>query len=208
MKILPTHLTALTAIATLAFASAALSGNVGPGPWANGAYYPGQFDGTYTATVYANAGTTNGPTNSTSAKGAVVYSGTVVSGVVGFALTGGSPRTVGEGASAVVDTNRNYYAIFANGYSFVGVTYANVDISQKTVAGTFAASETSFVNPPFTERYLNGGSFVANVNSDQAMFTFSGNGLLSTSISPMGPTKEVNWTDGVQFDISGIKVGN
>jgi hypothetical protein len=64
----------------------AIAGSSGPGPWAGGAYYDGQFDGTYTATVFADPGTQADGT----------FSGTVVSGVVGSALTGGSPRTIGD----------------------------------------------------------------------------------------------------------------
>ena len=40
-------------LAILASASTAISGT-GPGPWANGAYYPGQYDGRYSANVYNN----------------------------------------------------------------------------------------------------------------------------------------------------------
>lgn len=44
----------LFTFAFLAFCvSTALSGT-GPGPWANGAYFPGQLDGRYSATVYNN----------------------------------------------------------------------------------------------------------------------------------------------------------
>lgn len=43
-------LLALAATSTAVFASA------GPGPWADGAYYPGQLDGRYSANVYNNIG--------------------------------------------------------------------------------------------------------------------------------------------------------
>jgi len=44
----------LLPILVLPFLVANASANAGPGPWANGAYYPGQLDGRYSANVYNN----------------------------------------------------------------------------------------------------------------------------------------------------------
>ena len=193
MKIRP-HILAL-AILCLPFTSLSKAGGFGPGPWANGAYYEGQFDGTYTATVFADPGTQPDGT----------FSGTVISGVVGFALTGGSPRTIGD--PPVIDNNKNFYAIFANGLTFIGTTYANVDINEKTVAGAFTPSSFTPAGAGFAIEDFGGGSFIADIDSDNAMFTFSGNGLLNTSLFPIAgaPTGP---SDGVRFEINGIKVAN
>ena len=192
MKIRP-HILAL-AILCLPFTSLSKAGGFGPGPWANGAYYEGQFDGTYTATVFADPGTQPDGT----------FSGTVISGVVGFALTGGSPRTIGD--PPVIDNNKNFYAIFANGFTFTGQTFANVDISSRTVSGAFTPSSFTGLGV-LPDHDFGGGAFMADINSDNATFTFSGNGMLNTSVFPIGgaPTDP---TDGVRFEINGIKVAN
>lgn len=103
-------------------ASSALAGNMGPGPWANGAYYPGQLDGRYSASVYNDVSdqqrlvfTTNTSSSTnisvaiTNSTGAVtsttitnvltsqrtngVITPDVVSGVLGFGIRGGTPTT-------------------------------------------------------------------------------------------------------------------
>lgn len=186
----------LSALLAILHVAPALAGNwFGSGPWANGAYYEGQFDGTFTATVFANPGRQADQT----------FSGTVISGVVGFALTSGSPRTIGD--PPVIDDTKNFYAIFANGFTFTGVTYANVDINEKTVAGAFTPSSYFPGGAGFAIEDFGGGSFIADVDSHDSTFTFSGNGLLNTSVFPI-PGAPVGPTDGVQFEINGIKVAN
>ena len=46
----------ILSLLALAATSAAAFALGGPGPWANGAYYPGQLDGRYSANVYNNIG--------------------------------------------------------------------------------------------------------------------------------------------------------
>ena len=178
----------------LVLAANSNAGSLGPGPWANGAYYEGQFDGTYTATVFADPGIQEDGT----------FSGSVIAGVVGFALEGGSPQTIGD--PPVIDANRNFYAIFANGFTFTGQTFANVDIAQRTVSGAFTSSSYTGIGA-LPDQDFGGGAFIADIESDNAVFTFSGNGMLNTSLFPIGgaPTDP---TDGVRFEIDGIKVAN
>ena len=180
-------------VAFLAMAChSAFAGNFGPGPWANGAYYQGQFDGTYTATVYAPPEIQPDGT----------YFGTIISGVVGFALTGGSPRTIGD--PPAFDDTKNFYAIFANGVTYTGLTLANININRKEVSGAFQPAQ--FFDSTGASSDFFGGSFTAGINSDQAVFTFSGSGILAAG-AVLGGTPATP-TGGAQFEIYGIKVAN
>lgn len=177
-----------------------MAGGFGPGPWANGAYYQGQFDGTYTATVYAPPEVDEDGD----------YTAAVISGVVGFRLVGGSPSTTG-GATPTIDNAKNFYAIFANGTSFTGLTYANVNINDETVAGTFMPNyyDNGAVAPaPAWQANFYGGSFVAGIDSHNALFTFSGDGVLSADIFQITSGTVPEGSSAVQFNISGIKVAN
>lgn len=189
----------LSVLALAAVAQATFAGSFGPGPWSNGAYYQGQFDGTYTATVYAEPEVLPGG----------IYSGAVISGVVGFRLQGGAPSSDGATPPAI-DTLRNYYAIFANGTTFTGLTYANININDKSVAGTFSTDfyDNGIIpgDPGAWRANFYGGSFNADIDSDNAMFTFSGDGILSADIYPMAG--QPVGSSAVQFGISGIKVAN
>jgi hypothetical protein len=160
MKIATTLL--LLALSTLP----AAAGNwFGSGPWANGAYYPGQFDGKYQAVV----------------------SGENISGVLGFALLDGAPTLRG----AQFDGTANYFMIFVEGRTYVGQTLASVNIDTKKVGGalrgTTPASILTIPAPafdasdalPIVNRGLSGG-FTAKIKNDKATFTFKGNGQLST----------------------------
>ena len=83
--------TILSLLVSTVFAAATVSaGNLGPGPWANGAYYPGQFDGIYTASVYSSGGATNGVPNTNGLAGPFQN---VMSGVVGFGIRSGGPTS-------------------------------------------------------------------------------------------------------------------
>ncbi|MBE2180405.1 MAG: hypothetical protein IAE97_08030 [Chthoniobacterales bacterium] len=130
-----------------------LAGSIGPGPWANGAYYPDQFDGRYSANVYNNTDNAgwypklDHPTNPE--PNTVREPGHVVSGVLGFGLRNGTP-TVGtnnrtgagtfNAANTVetitLDSSHNYFVIYINGDVFAGQTIAGVNISSKTVNGS------------------------------------------------------------------------
>jgi hypothetical protein len=125
-----------------ALASAPLFAGAGTGPWALGAYYPGQLDGKYQASVYGNN----------------------ITGVVGFALVnGGLPfssrsSAIGGGdagggaADAAVSVNsdlgldetQNYFAIFVEGRTYTGRTVGMIDINRKKVTGTLIGLQPTF----------------------------------------------------------------
>lgn len=195
-------LLAITA-ATL-FASTSLAGNwFGSGPWANGAYYPGQYDGVYSASVFGG-----GPS--------------VVSGVLGFGLRNGAPSTVTN--STIVNTNstqstiavdpfQNYFVVFLDGITYAGVTIANLNNQTDQVTGglfngtapstqgTPVTSEDTIVIPTI-ENTASGG-FTASLTGKKSVITFSGNetGKLqqSTNGVPDGPQNT--------FSLNGLKVG-
>jgi hypothetical protein len=133
-----------------ALSSVPLFAGAGTGPWALGAYYPGQLDGKYQASV----------------------SGNNITGVVGFAIVnGGLPFAsrssaaggggggaggnvivaVGDaGATAVntdlggVDETQNYFAIFVEGRTYTGRTVGMIDINRKKVTGTLIGLQPSY----------------------------------------------------------------
>lgn len=179
-------------ILILSLSSPVFAGSFGPGPWSNGAYYQGQFDGTYTATVYAPPQIEPDGT----------FFGTIISGVVGFALTGGAPRTIGD--PPAFDDTKNFYAIFANGVTYSGQTLANVNINAKEVSGAFQPSQYFDSAGGSSDFY--GGGFTADIDSDQAVFTFSGNGVLAAG-AILGGTPATE-SGGARFEIYGIKVAN
>lgn len=153
----------------------------GPGPFNNGGYWPGYLNGKYMAVV----------------------TGKNITGTLGFAIIDGTPpfrineeQTSAGGAvqsTALVnqqitpDQLQNYFAIFVEGITYSGTTVAGIDLSTSTVAGslqsqgglptdlTFDATDALSV----VSRGLSGG-FQATINDDKALFTFSGNGELST----------------------------
>lgn len=184
--------------------SAPLLAGAGAGPWALGAYYPGQLDGKYQASVYGNN----------------------ITGVVGFALiNGGLPFSsradaggadagggAADAAAAAVNTDlgldetQNYFAIFVEGRTYTGRTVGMIDINRKKVTGTliglqptFAYRELSFSqtavvgievvtgtatvpvfdNLPLLNRGLSGG-FTANLKNTKNLMTFKGTGELAT----------------------------
>ena len=172
----------LPAIAICLSGNPLLAGNwFGSGPWANGAFYPGQFDGKYQAVV----------------------TGSNIAGVLGFALVDGAPpsRTtdteqagglvVARNVQLGVDPFQNYFMIFVEGRTYRGETVAMVDIDTKQVAGSLQGTQPGGIQPinalvfdatdslPVVNRGLDGG-FTANITSDNALFTFRGNGQLST----------------------------
>ncbi len=183
-------------IALLAASAAALTqslhaGAFGPGPWANGSYYPGGLDGKYQAVVFPPQGT-----------------GTGITGVLGFAIVEGAPPILQQvveeaapngGAVArnivnIVDPFQNYFAVFVGGRAYAGATTAGVNIDTKQVSGTLRGTDPGatpdfFVGgtvivpdldvAPILNRGLSGG-FQAKVSENRAVFTFNGNGRLST----------------------------
>ena len=125
----------LPAIAICLSGSPLLAGSwFGSGPWANGAYYPGQLDGRYFANVYNNVGgtfsrvsttntffTTNQVTTTVTSNAITetittntvtgplletntVVNGSVVSGVISFGIKDGLPAAGTQSTSAASST--------------------------------------------------------------------------------------------------------
>lgn len=220
----------LSLLLSLTLAGTALAGSLGPGPWADGAYYPGGLNGKYMGVVTGNN----------------------ISGVLGFAIVDGAPpfrvsETQTDNAGVLStstelspDILQNYFAIFVEGRTYSGVTTAGIDLSTKTVAGALEGR-----NPPgmpaavdgapgpgafnfdasdalsIVNRGLSGG-FTAKIKDDKATFTFKGHGQLSTpannqsyriSAVPQATAGVVTneivsgqyTTDSSPFDVSGIR---
>ena len=188
-----------------ALSSAPLFAGAGTGPWALGAYYPGQLDGKYQASV----------------------SGNNITGVVGFAIingglpfasranAGGGADAGGGAADAAVavnddlaglDETQNYFAIFVEGRTYTGRTVGMIDINRKKVTGTLIGLQPSYAyrdlsfsqsavvgievvtgtttvpvldNLPLLNRGLSGG-FTANLKNTKNLMTFKGTGELAT----------------------------
>ena len=185
-------------------ATSALAGNwFGPGPFANGAYYPGQYDGVYSATIFGGAPA-------------------VISGVLGFGLRNGSPTTStnstistnGTQNTIAVDPFQNYFVVFFNGRTYAGLSVANLNNQTDQVGGglfngTSAATQGAAITSgdtiviPTTENTCSGG-FSAALTGKKAVITFSGNntGTLQTSTNGV-PVPPAN-----TFSLNGMKVGN
>lgn len=184
------HILALVALVVLP-SSAAWAG-AGPGPWANGANYPGQLDGKYMGVV----------------------TGHNISGVLGFAIADGQPPfresdqqsstdgTLVVNQSIGIDPVQNYFAIFVEGRTYTGLTIAGINVDDCTVAGALQGQNpvavpaagtggTGTDSIDFTSRDalsivnrgLSGG-FTAKIKKNQSVFTFKGDGQLSTAANP------------------------
>jgi hypothetical protein len=187
MKKAPAPASVLLIVAVfLAIAATTKAGSFGPGPWANGAYYPGQFDGVYSATVFGNN----------------------TSGVFGFALQAGSPTIITNSESTtttnlsvvqstvIPDPWQNYFLIFFNGVTYYGTTFATINVNSKTVAG--AMYDGQGVISATNYSYASGG-FTASLTSDKSPVTFSGNNT--------GQFQIVGGA-GTLFSLNGIKVSD
>jgi hypothetical protein len=207
----------LTPLLLCSLVSGAFAGGTSAGPWANGAYYSGYLNGRYMGVVTGNN----------------------IAGVLGFAIVDGAPpfRTKAEAETASAtsvkveeyatpdfDITQNYFAIFVEGRTYVGLTAAGIDIDSNTVAGalqgtdpiavqaavsgapgpgafelgaTFVTSVVVDTNTgTATTNFSGGGSpaanalsilnrglsggFTAKIKSKNAVFTFKGDGQLST----------------------------
>ena len=226
----------------------------GPGPWANGAYYPGQLDGRYSANVYNNVQESFNPgqafipnnvvtTNNTDPiSGAPLAGnmGAVVSGVVGFGIRNGTPSTgtnnfgsvqnVQNSANVVnsisLDSSHNYFVIYVDGDCFAGMTAAGINLDTQSVHGSLwqGVGQNSYEKvtnwtwvtnapfstnaPPFTTVTLlaipgatANGYFNADINCDQAVFTFFGAGQITTRSTAATKTNNLTYP----FNIDGIK---
>jgi hypothetical protein len=157
----------------------------GAGPWANGAYYPGQLDGKYSATVF----------------------GGNISGVLGFALQAGSPTIVTNSPAnltnnivqntIIPDPWQNYFLIFFNGVTYYGTTFASINIEAKQVAGALFDG-VGRVNST-TLAFASGG-FTANLTSDKSPITFTGNNTGQIAVTGTGASST--------FSLNGIKVSD
>lgn len=174
----------------LAIAATTKAGSFGPGPWANGAYYPGQFDGVYSASMFGG-------------------SPSVVSGVLGFGLNNGSPSTSTNSSSSgttntttiTVDPFENYFVTFIDGRTYAGATIANVNNQTDQVTGGLfngVAASTSGV-----ENTASGG-FVASLTGQKDVITFSGNNTGTIQTATNGVPVDPLYT----FSLNGMKVGN
>lgn len=177
----------------LALQHALFAGSLGPGPWANGAYYPGQYDGVYTASVFGG-------------------SSNVISGIISFGIDKGtvSTATNSTGSTNTVTVNpfQNNYVVFLNGRSYVGLTLANLDPSTKAVSGGLLTgnSEPTIISTPLTTTTINntcGGAFTARITSDKSIIKFKGDDTGTLSTSTNGVPVLTN-----TFSLSGSKVGN
>ena len=205
----------LPAIALCLSGNALLAGNwFGPGPFANGAYYPGQYDGVYSASMFGG-------------------SPAVVSGVLGFGLRNGAPSTSTNSTSTnsiSVDPNQNYFVVFIDGVTYSGLTVGNLNNQENSVNGglfngvsptyTLATTNTEVTfntNSPPTITASNNtvefssvqdtcsGGFLATLTGKKAVITFSGNntGKLQTSDYSGAFSAPPN-----TFSLNGMKVGN
>jgi hypothetical protein len=167
-------------------ANSALAGSFfGPGPWANGAYYPGQLDGKYSATVFGNN----------------------TSGVLGFALQAGSPTVSTNSESNLtnsivqntitVDPFQNYWLVFFNGVTYAGATIGSINVDSKQVSGALF-NGSGRVNAT-TVAFASGG-FTANLTSDKSPITFTGNNTGQLAVAGGGA--------GTTFSLNGIKVSD
>lgn len=200
-------ITSLLLAGQLAAATTVLAGSFGPGPWANGAYYPGQYDGVYSATIFGG-------------------SPSVVSGVLGFGLNNGSPSTATGTTTNTqntinLDSSQNYFVVFVEGRSYAGQSIANINNQANKVSGGlingtapptfFTVASTNFpgtTNQTVTLTTLRsensvGGAFVASLTGKKAVIKFSGNNTGTLQVSENGiPTGPQN-----TFSLNGMKVG-
>jgi hypothetical protein len=152
-----------------ALSSASLFAGAGTGPWALGAYYPGQLDGKYQASVSGN--------NITGVVGFAIVNGGLPfasrSSAAGGGTTTGGGATTGTSAASVntdlvgVDETQNYFAIFVEGRTYTGRTVGMIDINRKKVTGTLIG-----LQPPFSYQELTiGQALVVGTPPDQEVVT-------------------------------------
>lgn len=178
------------AAATL-LASTSLAGNwFGSGPWANGAYYPGQFDGVYSASMFGG-------------------SPSVVSGVLGFGIRNGSPSTSTNSEvttnsvqnTITVDPFQNYFVAFIDGRTYAGITIATINNQTDQVSGGLF---NGVAQPTGTIANTASGGFNASLTGQKDVITFSGNNTGTIQTSTNGePVDPLN-----TFSLNGMKVGD
>jgi len=169
------------------------AGGTPGGPWANGAYYAGYLNGKYMGVVTGN--------NIAGVLGFGITDGAPPYRPDQGQAGGGQQQQgvkVAEYQDPRIDITQNYFAIFVEGRTYTGLTTAGIDISSKTVAGALQGTDPIGVQAAVAgapgpgafafdasdalsiiNRGLSGG-FTAKVNCDKAVFTFKGEGQLST----------------------------
>jgi hypothetical protein len=181
---------------TLALSSVGWSANAlagaGAGPWANGAYYPNNLDGKYMGVVTGN--------NIAGVLGFAIKDGAPPYRDIENPAEQAGAASVKqyEYDTPRIDVLQNYFAIFVQGRTYTGLTTAGIDIDSKTVAGALQGTDpigvpAAVAGAPgpgdfrlaapdalsIINRGLSGG-FTAKVKSTGSVFTFKGNGQLST----------------------------
>ena len=169
------------------------AGGSSGGPWANGAYYAGYLNGKYMGVVTGN--------NIAGVLGFAITDGAPPYRPDQGQAGGGQQQQgvkVAEYQDPRIDITQNYFAIFVEGRTYTGLTTAGIDIDSKTVAGALQGTDPIGVQAAVNgapgpgafnfdasdalsiiNRGLSGG-FTAKVNSQGAVFTFKGDGQLST----------------------------
>jgi len=194
----------LTPLLIACVTSNLFAGGTPGGPWANGAYYPGYLNGKYMGVVTGN-----------NISGVLGFA--IVDGAPPFRTTTTEAADAGGGvlqnSSIRPDGTQNYFVIFVEGRTYSGLTTAGIDISSKTVAGALQGTDPAGILPVGTSsggggggggggsalatnisdalsiinRGLSGG-FTAKIKCDKAVFTFKGDGQLST------PANNQSWS--------------
>jgi len=176
----------------LALTHGLMAGGTPGGPWGNGAYYSGYLNGKYMGVVTGN--------NIAGVLGFAIVDGAPPFRKIDSSFGRPTEDTVkvAEYDDLRMDVTQNYFAIFVEGRTYTGLTTAGVDISSKTVAGALQGTDPVGVQAAVTgapgpgdflfnasdalsiiNRGLSGG-FTAKVKCDKSVFTFKGDGQLST----------------------------
>jgi hypothetical protein len=183
----------LTPLLLCSLVSGAFAGGTSGGPWANGAYYSGYLNGKYMGVVTGN--------NIAGVLGFAIVDGAPPFRAVQVQAGAGIAGVLNN-QNIEVDNTQNYFAIFVEGRTYTGLTTAGVDISSKTVAGALQGTAPIGNLPAGTggvgagaivfnardalsiiNRGLSGG-FTAKIKSEGAVFSFKGDGQLSTPANP------------------------
>ena len=209
----------LPVLLTQLFTASLLAG-AGTGPWANGSSYPGELDGKYMGVVTGN--NISGVLGFAIKDGAPPYRN--MENPIEMAGTDSVKQY--EYDTPRIDVLQNYFAIFVQGRTYTGLTTAGIDIDSKTVAG--ALQGTDPIGVPATvggapgpgefsfgsadalsilNRGLSGG-FTAKVKSSGSVFTFKGNGQLSTPSQQQSYTLVTERTTNVFTNVTPIIVTN
>lgn len=172
--------------------TASASAGSGPGPWSDGAYYPGALNGKYMGIVTGN--------NIAGVLGFAIVDGAPPYREIDnpYPLADATTVKQYEYDNPRIDVLQNYFAIFVEGRTYTGLTTAGINIEDMTVAGALQGTDPIGVPAAVTgapgpgafnfdatdalsiiNRGLSGG-FTAKVKSKQAVFTFKGDGQLST----------------------------